>query len=161
VSNKTQQLGGIVRKMDPDHLNKWFWCLIRDDNQAGRTRIYVSRIHTREIKLNPYPYLFTLVCTYLYPYLYPPGIRYPTDIRYPPETDWPRPRGREAESQAAGCSLGSRSWAAWTVGPWTAGHWPCHAALLLLVAGVTPLVLLSLKLEHNIMSISISCVCHT
>jgi hypothetical protein len=26
---------------------------------------------------------------------------------------------------------------------------------------VTPLVLLSLKLEHNIMSISISCVCHT
>jgi hypothetical protein len=27
--------------------------------------------------------------------------------------------------------------------------------------GVTPLVLLSLKLEHNIMSISKSCVCHT
>jgi hypothetical protein len=27
--------------------------------------------------------------------------------------------------------------------------------------GVTPLVILSLKLEHNIMSISISCVCHT
>jgi hypothetical protein len=26
---------------------------------------------------------------------------------------------------------------------------------------VTPLVLLSLKLEHNIMSISISCVYHT
>jgi hypothetical protein len=26
---------------------------------------------------------------------------------------------------------------------------------------VTPLVLLSLKLEHNIMSISISCVCYT
>jgi chromosome segregation ATPase len=29
------------------------------------------------------------------------------------------------------------------------------------VEHVTPLVLLSLKLEHNIMSISISCVCHT
>jgi hypothetical protein len=29
------------------------------------------------------------------------------------------------------------------------------------VHDVTPLVLLSLKLEHNIMSISISCVCHT
>jgi hypothetical protein len=28
-------------------------------------------------------------------------------------------------------------------------------------AAVTPLVLLSLKLEHNIMSISISCFCHT
>jgi hypothetical protein len=27
--------------------------------------------------------------------------------------------------------------------------------------GVTPLVLLSLKLEHNIISISISCVCYT
>jgi hypothetical protein len=26
---------------------------------------------------------------------------------------------------------------------------------------VTPLMLLSLKLEHNIMSINISCVCHT
>jgi hypothetical protein len=26
---------------------------------------------------------------------------------------------------------------------------------------VTPLVLLSLKFEHNIMSITISCVCHT
>jgi hypothetical protein len=28
-------------------------------------------------------------------------------------------------------------------------------------SNVTPLVLLSLKLEHNIMSISISCVCYT
>jgi hypothetical protein len=27
--------------------------------------------------------------------------------------------------------------------------------------GVTPLVLLLLKLEHNIISIGISCVCHT
>jgi hypothetical protein len=30
-----------------------------------------------------------------------------------------------------------------------------------LATDVTPLVLLSLKLEHNIMSISISCVCYT
>jgi hypothetical protein len=30
-----------------------------------------------------------------------------------------------------------------------------------LLAIVTPLVLLSLKLEHDIVSIGISCVCHT
>jgi hypothetical protein len=54
----------------------------RDGNRAGRTKIYVSRIHTREVKPNPYP--FTLVGTDLYPYPYPPGMRYPTDIRYPP-----------------------------------------------------------------------------
>jgi hypothetical protein len=29
------------------------------------------------------------------------------------------------------------------------------------IAIVTPLVLLALKLEHNIMCIDISCVCHT
>ena len=28
----------------------------RDDNRAGSTRIYSSRIHTRETKLNPYPH---------------------------------------------------------------------------------------------------------
>jgi hypothetical protein len=27
----------------------------RDGNRAGRTRIYGSRIHTHEIKSNPYP----------------------------------------------------------------------------------------------------------
>jgi hypothetical protein len=32
---------------------------------------------------------------------------------------------------------------------------------VLCAMGVTPLVLLSLKLEHNIISIGISCVCHT
>jgi hypothetical protein len=56
----------------------------RDGNWAGITRIYVSRIHTREVKPNPYPYPFKLVGMDLYPYLYPPGIRYPMDIRYPP-----------------------------------------------------------------------------
>jgi hypothetical protein len=50
----------------------------RDGNRVGRTRIYDSRIHTHEIKLNSYLYPFTLVGTDLY--LYP----YPTDIRYPP-----------------------------------------------------------------------------
>jgi hypothetical protein len=34
-------------------------------------------------------------------------------------------------------------------------------SLRLLSLCVTPLVLLSLKLEHNIMSIGISCVCYT
>jgi hypothetical protein len=29
----------------------------RDGNRVGSTRIYSSRIHTRETKLNPYPYL--------------------------------------------------------------------------------------------------------
>jgi hypothetical protein len=30
-----------------------------------------------------------------------------------------------------------------------------------IIEGVTPLVLLSLKLEHNIMCMGISCVCYT
>jgi hypothetical protein len=45
------------------------------------------------------------------------------------------------------------------------GHYVMHMSNLSTLqtkyAFVTPLVLLSLKLEHNIMSISISCVCHT
>jgi hypothetical protein len=55
---------------------------LRDGNRAGRTRIYGSRIHTHEIKPNPYP--FTLVGMDLYPYPYPLGIRYPMDIHYLP-----------------------------------------------------------------------------
>jgi hypothetical protein len=43
----------------------------RDVNRVGSTQIYSSRIHTRETKLNSYPYP------------YPPDIRYPMDIRYP------------------------------------------------------------------------------
>jgi hypothetical protein len=30
--------------------------ITRDGNRVGSTRIYSSRIHTRERKLNPYPY---------------------------------------------------------------------------------------------------------
>jgi hypothetical protein len=52
----------------------------RDGNWAGSTRIYSSRIYTRETKLNSY----TFVGMDLYPYPYPPGIRYPVDTRYPP-----------------------------------------------------------------------------
>jgi hypothetical protein len=58
---------------------------------------------------------------------------------------------------------------------WLTSRAPCHvAASGLRLSGeqkriqygpdtcrVTPLVLLSLKLEHNIISIGISCVCHT
>jgi hypothetical protein len=44
--------------------------------------------------------------------------------------------------------------------------WSSHFVLprlrtWLTIVFVTPLVLLSLKLEHNIMSIGISCVCYT
>jgi hypothetical protein len=55
----------------------------RDGNRAGRRRIYVPHIHTREVKPNPYPYPFTLVGTDLYSYPYPLGIHDPMDIRYP------------------------------------------------------------------------------
>jgi hypothetical protein len=36
-----------------------------------------------------------------------------------------------------------------------------HFTNLAQTTNVTPMVLLLLKLEHNIMSISISCVCYT
>jgi hypothetical protein len=85
---------GHRRSCELRHHNRWHQILqlvmknqlviYRDGNRAGRTRIYVSRIHTREVKPNPYPYPFTLVGTDLYPYPYPPSIRYPTDIRYQP-----------------------------------------------------------------------------
>jgi hypothetical protein len=41
------------------------------------------------------------------------------------------------------------------------GEWTITVVIRATITNVTPLVLLSLKLEHNIMSISISCVCHT
>jgi hypothetical protein len=39
-----------VQEVDPQAV------VTRDGNRAGSTRIYSSRIHTRETKLNPYPY---------------------------------------------------------------------------------------------------------
>jgi hypothetical protein len=40
----------------PLRLPRWHVLRARDGNRTGSTRIYSSRIHTHETKLNPYPY---------------------------------------------------------------------------------------------------------